>query len=43
MARWFNPRTGKSGEAFRVSGEVERKFDAPDANDWVLLLEATLR
>jgi hypothetical protein len=42
-ARWFNPRTGTFGEAFSVSGEVERKIDAPDANDWVLVLEATLK
>lgn len=41
-ARWFNPRTGKSGEVLSVPGGGQRKFEAPDAEDWVLLLKTAM-
>jgi len=39
-ARWFNPRTGKLGEAVPgTTTGIQQKFIAPDGNDWVLLLK----
>ena len=37
---WFNPRNGRSSERFNVVAATGRQFDAPDTNDWVLLLKA---
>jgi len=37
-ARWFNPRSGKYGEPFTVTGGANANFSAPDNNDWTLLL-----
>lgn len=37
-ARWFNPRDGKWGEPFEVAGGKPVEFNAPDAQDWALLL-----
>ena len=39
-ARWFNPRTGQTGEAFTVTGGTRGEFQAPDTGDWVLLLRS---
>jgi hypothetical protein len=39
-ARWFNPRTGKFGEPFRVpEGNGRPNFEAPDNEDWALQLQ----
>jgi hypothetical protein len=38
--RWFNPREGKFGESFEVTGGGRRDFTAPDGNDWALLVRA---
>ena len=38
-ARWFNPRKGQFGRAFAVDGGGARSFNAPDTNDWVLLIK----
>jgi hypothetical protein len=38
--RWFNPRTGEFNKPKKISGGPEVKFDAPDNNDWVLLLKS---
>jgi hypothetical protein len=35
-ARWFDPRIGKFNEEFRLKASGNRKFTAPDTNDWVL-------
>ncbi len=37
-ARWFNPREGKFSEPFAAPGGQPMEFQAPDANDWALLL-----
>jgi len=37
-ARWFNPREGSFGKRFKVEGEGQREFQAPEQNDWALLL-----
>jgi hypothetical protein len=37
-ARWFDPRSGKSGDPFVVSGDGKRTLEAPDAKDWVVQL-----
>jgi hypothetical protein len=37
-ARWFNPREGRAGETLTVTAGKFGEFQAPDANDWVLLL-----
>lgn len=39
VARWFNPRDGKFGEAFTVAGGQRVALAAPDDNDWTLLLK----
>jgi hypothetical protein len=39
-ARWFNPRTGVFGAPFPLSGAAQRTVNAPDENDWVLVLQA---
>jgi hypothetical protein len=38
-ANWFNPRTGKSGGEFSVAGEAKQKLEAPDSEDWIVLLQ----
>jgi hypothetical protein len=38
-ARWFNPRTGQSGEPFTIAGGGVQIVQAPDQNDWVLSLQ----
>lgn len=38
-ARWFNPRKGKSSKEAKVKGGGRYEFQAPDGNDWVLLLK----
>lgn len=42
-SRWFNPRTGESSAPFQVEGGAQRKFTAPDNEDWTLHLQATTR
>jgi hypothetical protein len=37
--RWFNPRTGKFEQEFALAGGSRSKLDAPDAQDWALLLK----
>jgi hypothetical protein len=37
-ASWFNPRDGSIVEIGQVLGSGEEGFEAPDANDWALLL-----
>jgi len=37
-ARWFNPRSGVPGEAFAVPGGEVRTLEAPDENDWALIM-----
>ncbi len=37
--RWFNPRTGEVVKTFSVTGGEVRRFEAPDGNDWVLLVK----
>jgi hypothetical protein len=39
VTRWYNPRTGRFGAELRRAGGTQARFDAPDANDWVLLAE----
>lgn len=40
--KWFNPRTGKFSEPIVIQGGTVQKFNAPDGNDWTLLLTAAL-
>jgi hypothetical protein len=40
-ARWFNPRDGKWSAELRLKGAGRRQFDAPNSDDWVLLVETT--
>jgi hypothetical protein len=43
-ARWFNPRTGSYDEVRRVpSANGNLQFEAPDTNDWVLLVQESPR
>jgi hypothetical protein len=37
-ARWFNPREGRFGGAFGVTGGQRVGLAAPDDNDWALLV-----
>jgi hypothetical protein len=39
VARWYDPREGRFGEAQKVRPEVSR-FEAPDGNDWVLFIRS---
>lgn len=41
QARWFNPRAGTFGATFAPTSGAPTKFDAPDSNDWVLLLQTS--
>ncbi len=43
LARWLNPRTGSFDRPFTAAGDGQRRFDAPDGNDWVLLLKTTTK
>lgn len=43
VARWYNPRRGKFREGVRLMGGSKPTFDAPDADDWALLVEAGKR
>jgi len=36
--RWFDPRGGERGQGFAVAGGERQSFQAPDGNDWVLLV-----
>lgn len=36
--RWFDPRIGKLGDALSLPAGGKQKFDAPDSNDWALLV-----
>jgi hypothetical protein len=38
-AQWFDPRAGKFQPSTTVNGGSKRQFQAPDTNDWVLLLK----
>lgn len=38
--KWFNPRTGKFIKPSVIQGGMVQKFNAPDGNDWTLLLTA---
>jgi hypothetical protein len=38
-ASWFNPRAGSFGDRFSVDAGSKKKFDAPNPNDWALLLQ----
>lgn len=40
-ARWFSPVTGEFRTGSTVPGGSRQRFDAPDMNDWALLLQAT--
>ncbi len=40
-AEWFNPRDGRAGEPFAVSGGKQVKFQSPDGQDWVLHVHQT--
>ena len=42
-AQWFNPHDGLAGEPFPVTAGKSRRFQAPDAQDWVLQLRETPR
>jgi hypothetical protein len=37
-ARWYDPLDGTIGEAITVDGGVEVQLQAPDGNDWALLI-----
>jgi hypothetical protein len=37
--RWFNPRLGTFDREFKVLAGSQAKFEAPDAQDWALLLK----
>jgi hypothetical protein len=37
-ARWFDPRTGRSGEPFPIDGGADRTVQAPDDKDWAISL-----
>ena len=39
---WFDPRSGGVHVLGKVSGGDQRSFSAPDAQDWVLLLQSSL-
>ena len=39
-ARWFDPRSGRFGEAIPGTFNGPRTFRTPDTNDWVLLITA---
>lgn len=39
VARWFNPRTGEFGQPARVASAGRQTFQAPDTNDWALLVK----
>jgi hypothetical protein len=42
-ARWFNPRRGEFSQPTRITPTTPRQdFTAPDANDWVLLIQKTV-
>ena len=38
MARWFNPRAGGFSEPNAVAPTGFTEFQAPDTNDWALVL-----
>lgn len=38
-ARWFDPRDGHFGPAFKVAGGSKLALQAPDGNDWTLHLQ----
>lgn len=38
QAIWFNPRTGTFSNTFQFTGGTQRVFQAPDTQDWVLLI-----
>lgn len=38
--RWLNPHDGRRGKPFAARGGGKRAFEAPDGDDWVLLLTA---
>jgi hypothetical protein len=42
-AQWFNPRDGRAGEPFPAMAGKSARFQAPDAQDWVLQLRETPR
>jgi hypothetical protein len=39
VVRWYNPRNGRFVGEKRTTTGTPARFDAPDKNDWVLLLE----
>jgi hypothetical protein len=39
VARWYNPRDGRFGDAFNVQGGGLVEFVAPDGNDWALFVQ----
>jgi hypothetical protein len=39
VTRWYNPRSGKFGKETDREGGGQARFDAPDGNDWALLVE----
>ena len=38
---WFDPRTGEKNSSGQVQGGAHRSFNAPESQDWVLLLKST--
>jgi hypothetical protein len=43
VARWFNPRTGKSDLAGNFPTSGKKQFTPPGAGDWVLVLDDAAR
>jgi len=43
VGKWFNPRDGKVAAEVPVQGSGKQQFAAPDAEDWVLLLNTGSR
>ncbi len=39
-ARWYNPLNGKYGKKFRLTATQPTTLQAPDENDWVLLIKS---
>lgn len=39
IGQWYNPRSGDFRERFPVNTKLDTQLNAPDKNDWVLLLQ----
>lgn len=40
IGRWYNPRSGKFRDGFPVMAKLNTELNAPDRNDWILLLQS---